>query len=108
MSSPAKSLTDITNQAIHVLAREIGTADTLRFLGQFSTGTGNYTEDRLTSTVVASVPVAATPAMATAIPDPPPMIAAHRPTVSIITIRAVAIAQPIIAANAITVAPIAG
>ena len=46
MSEPAKSLTDITNQALHVLAREIGAADTMRFLGQFSTGTGNYTEER--------------------------------------------------------------
>ena len=108
MTIPAKSLTDITNQAIHVLAREIGTVNTMRFLGQFSTGTGNYTEERLTSTVVASVPVAATPAMATAIPDTPPMIASHWPTVSIISIGAVAIAQPIIAANAITVAAIAG
>ena len=46
MSVPAKSLSDITNQALHVLAREIGTVDTMRFLGQFSTGTGNYTEER--------------------------------------------------------------
>ena len=46
MSVPVKSLSDITNQAIHVLAREIGAADTMRFLGQFSNGTGNYTEER--------------------------------------------------------------
>ena len=46
MNVPAKSLTDITNQALHVLTREIGAADTMRFLGQFSTGTGNYTEER--------------------------------------------------------------
>lgn len=46
MTIPAKSLTDITNQALHVLAREIGAADTMRFLGQFSTGSGNYTEER--------------------------------------------------------------
>ena len=46
MTIPAKSLTDITNQALHVLAREIGAADTMRFLGQFSTGTGNYTKER--------------------------------------------------------------
>jgi len=46
MSVPAKSLSDITNQALHVLTREIGAADTMRFLGQFSTGTGNYTEER--------------------------------------------------------------
>jgi hypothetical protein len=46
MTSQAKSLTSITNQALHVLAREIGAVDTMRFLGQFSTGTGNYTEER--------------------------------------------------------------
>jgi hypothetical protein len=46
MSVPARCLNDITNQALHVLAREIGAADTMRFLGQFSTGTGNYTEER--------------------------------------------------------------
>ncbi|MFZ4525489.1 MAG: hypothetical protein ACOYOE_08075 [Chlorobium sp.] len=46
MNIPAKSLTEGTNQALHVLAREIGSVDTMRFIGQFSTGTGNYTEER--------------------------------------------------------------
>ena len=46
MTIPARPLTEITNQALHVLAKEIGVADTMRFLGQFSTGTGNYTEER--------------------------------------------------------------
>jgi len=46
MTIPAKPLTEITNQALHVLTKEIGVADTMRFLGQFSTGTGNYTEER--------------------------------------------------------------
>lgn len=46
MTIPAKPLTDITSQALHVLTREIGVADTMRFLNQFSTGTGNYTEER--------------------------------------------------------------
>jgi hypothetical protein len=46
MTIPTKSLASITNQALHVLAQEIGAADTMRFLGQFSTGTGNYTEER--------------------------------------------------------------
>ncbi|CAK0761726.1 conserved hypothetical protein [Gammaproteobacteria bacterium] len=46
MITPAKPLTDITNQALHVLAKEIGVANTMRFLGQFSTGAGNYTEER--------------------------------------------------------------
>jgi hypothetical protein len=46
MNIPAKSLTEVTNQALRVLTREIGSADTMRFIGQFSTGTGNYTEER--------------------------------------------------------------
>jgi hypothetical protein len=46
MTVHAKPLTEITNQALHLLTREIGAADTMRFLGQFSTGTGNYTEER--------------------------------------------------------------
>ena len=46
MSVPTKSLSDIPSQALHVLAREIGAADPMRFLGQFSTGNGNYTEER--------------------------------------------------------------
>lgn len=46
MTIPAKPLADITSQALHVLAREIGAADTMRFLGQFSSGSGNYTEER--------------------------------------------------------------
>lgn len=29
-----------------VLRRELGVADTLRFLSQFATGTGDYTRDR--------------------------------------------------------------
>jgi hypothetical protein len=46
MTIPARPLTEITNQALHVLTKEIGVSDTMRFLGQFSTGTGNYTEER--------------------------------------------------------------
>lgn len=46
MTIPARPLTEITNQALHVLTKEVGVADTMRFLGQFSTGTGNYTEER--------------------------------------------------------------
>jgi len=46
MTIPVRPLTVITDEALHVLAREIGAADTMRFLGQFSTGTGNYTEER--------------------------------------------------------------
>ena len=46
MMVPAKPLAEVTERAIHVLSREIGVADTMRFLGQFVTGAGNYTEER--------------------------------------------------------------
>ncbi|AGX87649.1 hypothetical protein [Candidatus Symbiobacter mobilis] len=46
MTIPAIPLQEITNQALHILAKEMGAANTMRFLGQFSTGTGNYTEER--------------------------------------------------------------
>ncbi|MEW5930000.1 MAG: hypothetical protein AB1941_21300 [Gemmatimonadota bacterium] len=46
MSAPAKPLAEVTQHAIRVLSREMGVADTLRFLNQFATGTGNYTEER--------------------------------------------------------------
>jgi len=46
MSSQTKSLHEITQQAIQVLSKEIGIVSTVRFLNQFSTGYGNYTEER--------------------------------------------------------------
>ncbi|MBW4538339.1 MAG: hypothetical protein KME43_04240 [Myxacorys chilensis ATA2-1-KO14] len=46
MSVQPKSLNEITQEAIAILSREIGTANTLRFLNQFSSGYGNYTEER--------------------------------------------------------------
>ena len=45
MSSQTKSLSEITQQAIQVLSKEIGISSTVRFLNQFSTGYGNYTEE---------------------------------------------------------------
>ncbi|HEX8694618.1 MAG TPA: hypothetical protein VF746_19495 [Longimicrobium sp.] len=46
MIVPVKPLHEITRQAIHVLSREMGVANTMRFLNQFVTGSGNYTEER--------------------------------------------------------------
>ena len=46
MSSQAKSLSEITQQAIELLSKEIGIVNTVRFFNQFSTGYGNYTEER--------------------------------------------------------------
>jgi hypothetical protein len=46
MTVPAKPLAEVTQRAIHVLSREMGVADTMRFLNQFVTGSGDYTEER--------------------------------------------------------------
>lgn len=40
------SLTEITQEALRVLYRELGIVNTVRFLNQFTTGLGNYTEER--------------------------------------------------------------
>lgn len=39
-------LTEITQEALRVLYRELGLVNTIRFLNQFTTGFGNYTEER--------------------------------------------------------------
>jgi hypothetical protein len=46
MTLATRPLYQITEQAIELLAREIGVVDTVRFLGQFSSGYGNYTDER--------------------------------------------------------------
>ena len=46
MNVQPKPLSDITKQAIDMLTKEIGIVDTVRFLNQFTTGYGNYTEER--------------------------------------------------------------
>ena len=46
MSIQVKSLTETTAEAIRVLFKEIGVADTIRFLNQFTTGYGDYTQER--------------------------------------------------------------
>ena len=46
MITQTKNLNEITQQAIEVLFKEVGIANTIRFLNQFSTGYGNYTEER--------------------------------------------------------------
>jgi hypothetical protein len=46
MSVPTLTLEEVTLRAIHILSREMGVADTMRFLKQFVTGAGNYTEER--------------------------------------------------------------
>lgn len=46
MNVQTKPLSKITRQAIDVLSKEIGVVDTVRFLNQFTTGYGDYTEER--------------------------------------------------------------
>jgi len=46
MTLRTKPLSDITHQAIGLLSKELGVANTIRFISQFGTGYGNYTEER--------------------------------------------------------------
>jgi hypothetical protein len=46
MSVTIQPLYEITNRAERVLVKELGVADTLRFLGQFRSGDGDYTAER--------------------------------------------------------------
>jgi len=41
-----KLLAEVTQTAIRVLCKEIGVVDTMRFVGQFTVGYGNYAEER--------------------------------------------------------------
>lgn len=49
MSTPVvelKPLAEITQDAIRILCQEMGIVNTVRFMNQFTTGYGNYTEER--------------------------------------------------------------
>lgn len=46
MNVQLKPLSEITQHAIDLLSKEMGIVDTVRFLTQFTTGYGNYTEER--------------------------------------------------------------
>jgi len=48
MNGERKSLAELTSRAIEVLYRELGAADALRFINQFSNGYGDYTAERET------------------------------------------------------------
>jgi len=41
-----RPLAEITQKALKVLYKEIGVVNTVRFINQFTTGYGNYTEER--------------------------------------------------------------
>ncbi len=46
MNFPTRPLAELTEQAIDALVRELGVADTARFLHQYGVGYGDYTEER--------------------------------------------------------------
>jgi hypothetical protein len=46
MNVQTKPLSEITQQAIDLLFKEMGIVNTIRFLNQFTTGYGDYTQDR--------------------------------------------------------------
>lgn len=46
MSVPVRPLQEVTAQAFTILVREMGLADTVRFVNQFSSGYGDYTAER--------------------------------------------------------------
>lgn len=46
MSTVIRPIADIDRQAREILTRDLGIVDTLRFLGQFRSGSGDYTAER--------------------------------------------------------------
>jgi hypothetical protein len=46
MNVQTKPLSEITQQAIDLLFKEMGIVNTIRFLNQFTTGYGDYTQER--------------------------------------------------------------
>ena len=46
MSTQIEPISELTHRAINALIREFGVVDTIRFLNQFRTGSGNYTAER--------------------------------------------------------------
>ncbi len=46
MIREARPLADLTREAFQLLYRELGIVNTIRFINQFTTGYGNYTEER--------------------------------------------------------------
>lgn len=46
MTVETRPLAEITQVALRLLYRDLGIVNTVRFLNQFTTGFGNYTEER--------------------------------------------------------------
>jgi len=48
MNTQTKPVSEISRRATHILFKEMGVVDTIRFLNQFSVGRGDYTKERYT------------------------------------------------------------
>ena len=46
MNTDVRPLIEVNQQAIHLLYKELGVVDAVRFLRQFTQGYGNYTQER--------------------------------------------------------------
>jgi hypothetical protein len=46
MKAAIRPIIDVDRRAREILTRDLGIVDTLRFLGQFQAGSGDYTADR--------------------------------------------------------------
>ena len=46
MNAVIKPIALVNENATNILIKEIGVVDTIRFINQFTTGHGNYTEER--------------------------------------------------------------
>ena len=46
MTVQSRPLSEVTHDAIRLLARELGVVETARFLNQFGAGQGDYTKER--------------------------------------------------------------
>ncbi|MCO6450263.1 MAG: hypothetical protein J5I90_05685 [Caldilineales bacterium] len=46
MIAEVRPLIEVNQQAIHLLYKELGVVDAVRFLKQFTQGYGNYTQER--------------------------------------------------------------
>jgi len=46
MNMQARPVSEITRRVTHILFKEMGVVDTIRFFNQFSMGQGDYTKER--------------------------------------------------------------
>jgi hypothetical protein len=46
MNTQTRPVSEISRRATHILFKEMGVIDTIRFLNQFSVGQGDYTKER--------------------------------------------------------------